>query len=66
MQIALTELPKTLAAEGYGTPPYRSVYEAARSAVIPATRGQNGRWVFDPTDLPTIADRLGLQPGRSG
>jgi copper homeostasis protein CutC len=66
MQTALTELPKALAAEGYGTPSYRAVYEAARSAIIPATRGNNGRWVFDPTDLPIIADRLGLRSGRSG
>lgn len=56
----LTDLPATLAAEGYRAPSYRLAYEAARSAVIPATRGENGRWTFDPADLPVIADRLGL------
>lgn len=66
MNRSLTDLPTILAAEGYGTPSYRAVYEAARSAVIPAQRGENGRWVFDPTDLPIIADCLGLQSGRSG
>ena len=56
----LTDLPATLAAEGYPAPSYRFTYEAARSARIPATRGENGRWTFDPADLPVIADRLGL------
>jgi hypothetical protein len=56
----LTELPATLASEGYQPPSYRFAYEAARSARIPATRGDNGRWTFDPADLPIIADRLGL------
>lgn len=56
----LTDLPATLAAEGYPAPSYRFTYEAARSARIPATRGENGRWTFDPADLPIIADRLGL------
>jgi hypothetical protein len=56
----LTDLPATLAAEGYPAPSYRLVYEQARSARIPAKRGCNGRWTFDPADLPEIADRLGL------
>lgn len=56
----LTDLPAALAAQGYPAPGYRFAYEAARSAVIPVTRGENGRWTFDPADLPVIADRLGL------
>ncbi len=60
MHRPLTDLPATLAAEGYRAPSYRFAYEAARSAVIPVTRGENGRWTFDPADLPVIADRLGL------
>lgn len=59
-QRPLTDLPATLAAQGYPTTSYRSAYEQARSARIPATRGENGRWMFDPADLPMIADRLGL------
>ena len=60
MHRPLTDLPATLAAEGYPAPSYRHAYEQARSAAIPATRGENGRWTFDPADLPVIADRLGL------
>jgi len=60
MHRPLTDLPATLAAEGYTAPSYRHAYEQARSARIPATRGENGRWTFDPADLPVIADRLGL------
>ena len=59
-QLPLTDLPAALAAQGYTAPSYRHAYEQARSARIPATRGANGRWVFDPADLPEIADRLGL------
>lgn len=60
MHRPLTDLPAALAAEGYPAPSYRHAYEQARSARIPATRGENGRWTFDPADLPVIADRLGL------
>ena len=58
--LPLTDLPAALAAQGYTPPSYRHAYEQARSARIPATRGSNGRWTFDPADLPVIADRLGL------
>lgn len=58
----LTDLPVTLAAEGYPPVSYRYAYEQARSAAIPALKGVNGRWTFDPSDLPVIAYRLGLQP----
>ena len=59
-RLPLTDLPAALAAQGYAAPRYRFAYEQARSARIPATRGANGRWTFDPADLPVIADRLGL------
>ncbi len=55
----LTHLPKALAAAGYAPPGYRACYEAARSAQIPADI-INGRWTFDPNDIPAIADALGL------
>lgn len=59
-QPKLTELPRALK-EAYGTTPnYRTVYEAARSALIPASCAENGRWTYDPADLPAIADGLGL------
>lgn len=58
--LPLTDLPATLAAQGYTPPSYRFAYEAARSARFPATRGSNGRWTFNPADISVIADRLGL------
>ena len=58
--LPLTDLPATLAAQGYPAPSYRHAYEQARSARIPATRGSNGRWTFNPADISVIADRLGL------
>jgi hypothetical protein len=56
----LTDLPAALLQAGHEAPAYREVYEAARSARIPAQRGRNGRWSFAQDDLPKIADRLGL------
>jgi hypothetical protein len=60
-QLPLTDLPRALIEAGFeDAPNYRTLYEAARSAVIPAQRGKDGRWKFDPRDLGEIADRLGL------
>ncbi len=59
-RLPLTLLPTTLAEAEYESVPYRAVYEAARSARIPARLGRNGRWTFDPQELPAIADALGL------
>jgi len=56
----LTILPHALIEAGYQSPGYRFLYEAARSALIPAQYGSNGRWTFDLDDLGAIADRLGL------
>jgi len=56
----LTDLPAALLQAGYEPAPYREVYEAARSARIPAQRGRNGRWSFVLDDIPQIADRLRL------
>lgn len=58
--LPLTELPAALLEAGYDTPGYRDLYEAARSARIPAKRGKNGRWTFAADDLPAIAERLNL------
>lgn len=59
--LPLTDLPRVLIEAGFeDAPNYRACYEAARSAAIPATRGKDGRWKFDPQDLGEIADRLGL------
>jgi hypothetical protein len=59
-QIPLTLLPQSLTESGFNTPGYRACYEAARSAQIPATRANNGRWVFNACDVCTIAHRMGL------
>lgn len=60
-QIPLTDLPRALLEAGFDdTPNYRACYEAARSAAIPAQRGPDGRWKFNPQDLGEIAERLGL------
>lgn len=56
----LTDLPAALLEAGFETPGYREIYEAARSARIPAKRGKNGRWTFVADDLPVIAERLNL------
>ena len=56
----LTDLPAALLQAGYEPAPYREVYEAARSARIPAQRGRNGRWSFVLDDIPQIAGSLGL------
>lgn len=61
----LTELPAALIDAGFNAPGYRSVYEAARSARIPAKRGINGRWTFAEADLPVIAERLALTADRA-
>jgi len=59
-QIPLTLLPQSLTESGFNAPGYRACYEAARSAHIPATRAKNGRWVFNASDVGTIAHRMGL------
>lgn len=56
----LTDLPAALIGAGFDAPNYRACYEAARSARIPVTRNESGRWTFRPDDLPVIASRLSL------
>jgi hypothetical protein len=42
-------------------PTYRTIYALAMSARLPGVvRGANGRWVYDPAQLPIIAASLGL------
>ena len=57
----LTLAPAALIEAGYhDAPNYRAIYEAARSARIPAKLTKAGKWTFDPADLPVIAEALGL------
>ena len=60
--IPLTDLPRALIEAQYEPPAsgYRGCYTAAVDGRIPARRGKNGRWTFDPADLPTIAPAMGL------
>lgn len=62
--IPLPAVPAELARAGFAPPKYRRVYAAACDARIPATRGENGRWMVRRDDLPAIADALGLPPAR--
>ena len=39
-------------------PSYRKSYNAAVNAVIPAERGDNGRWTVARADVPLIAEML--------
>lgn len=59
-RLPLTRLPALLNDAQIENPGYRAIYEAARSARIPVRAERNGRWTFDPEDLPLIADALGL------
>ena len=59
-KLPLTDLPAALIEAGFEPIRYRAIYEAALDARIPATRGRNGRWSFNPQDLGQIAERLGL------
>ena len=59
-RLPLTYLPSVLTEAGYQPAPYRDLYEAARDCRIPAKPNKGGRWTFDPADLPTIAQAMGL------
>jgi len=39
---------------------YLKVWNAALDGRVPASQEPNGRWFYNPTDLPRIADALGL------
>jgi hypothetical protein len=59
--VSLITLPSALVAEGYNAPTYRTCYNAATDARLPGVvLGANGRWVYDPAQLPVIAASLGL------
>lgn len=58
--IPLTLLPKFLSDNGFDAPNYRTIYEAARSADIPAIRKKTGRWYFSTADIDQIVERLEL------
>jgi hypothetical protein len=54
--IPLSMLPRELhKLTGMDWPGYRTCYNFAVSARIPATRGDNGRWTVARKDLPFIA-----------
>lgn len=59
-KLPLTAAPRALIEAGYEAPTYRTIYNRALDGVIPAKVGDNGRWTFDPSDLPAIADAMGL------
>ena len=59
-RLPLTVLPTALAEAGYEPVAYRRAYQAVVDARIPAKRRANGRWTFDPEDLPAIAESLGV------
>lgn len=63
--LPLSTVPAALEREGFTPPSYRRVYAAALDRRIPAERGANGRWTVRPSDLPVIADALGLAPARA-
>ncbi len=58
----LTFLSQALVEAGYQSPGYQPLFEAASERRIPAKPTGNGRWVFDPADLRTIARVLMLKP----
>lgn len=46
--------------------PYMRVYSAVADGTIPAERGpNNSRWLVEESDLPGIAERLGVPLGES-
>lgn len=58
--VLLTSVPSRLKSAGYQPPSYRDLYEAARSARIPAVQGANGRWTIHCNDIDRIVVALGL------
>lgn len=62
MHQGLTKLPGELTENGFmDVPTYRAIYALAVSARLPGVvRGANGRWIYDPAQLPIIAASLGL------
>jgi hypothetical protein len=58
----LTKLAGELIKRGFmNVPTYRAIYALAVSARLPGVvLGANGRWVYDPAQLPVIAASLGL------
>jgi len=64
-RLPLTALPRTLIEAGYSAPKYRSIYNAATDARIPADKDAGGRWTFRANDLPAIADAMRLTPAHA-
>jgi hypothetical protein len=58
----LTKLAGELIKRGFmNVPTYRTIYALAVSARLPGVvLGANGRWIYDPAQLPIIAASLGL------
>ena len=60
--IGLTEFPRALKAYTKGkTISYASAYQRVLNGELPATKKPNGRWVISRSDLPSIAQILGLE-----
>lgn len=59
--IGLTDLPRELQALTQGsTCSYRRLYRLTLDGVLPVTKGTNGRWLVQRSDLPAIVSLLGL------
>ncbi len=56
----LSRLPQRLRDEGYETPPYRTIRDAALDGVFDA-RQINGLWYFKPARTAEIAQQLRLK-----
>ncbi|WP_120010414.1 hypothetical protein [Teichococcus vastitatis] len=56
----LTQLPRDLGRFTGHTIAYRYIWSAAVEGRIQAEQGNNGRWTYDPADVPQIAAALGL------
>jgi hypothetical protein len=58
-RVQLSELPGEIASlTGGRSPKYRTLYNAAVDARIPAKRGDNGRWTVSRRDVPQIVEIL--------
>ena len=57
---SITQLPRALERLTGQTVSYRRVYFACVDNRIPVEQTQNGRWQYDPNELPQIAAALGF------
>lgn len=58
----LSQLPRELLRHCGSPVPYQRLYRAVLNCQIPAQQGENGRWTYNPEDVPAIASALRLVP----